>query len=189
MKTKVFTILAVVMMLIVSPVRAEVWTSGHHEIFDGDVYGEVDIYNDVTLDIFGGDIFRLAAFDTTITKWYDGEMDTLWARDNSIINIYGGSLDILWAAENSLVSLYSCSLERFASDQNGTLNLYAYDVIHHTTGGYWNSGWVEGRYLIDNSYFDFDIHGDETFSNINIIPEPTMFLLLGLGSLFLRNRR
>jgi len=32
-----------------------VWESGHHEIFDGNIYSEIWMYNDCTLDIFGGD--------------------------------------------------------------------------------------------------------------------------------------
>lgn len=50
-------------LLLSGPVLAEVWTSGHYEIVDGNSYGELDIYNDVTVDIFGGTIGRLAAFD------------------------------------------------------------------------------------------------------------------------------
>jgi hypothetical protein len=184
-------ITAAVMLLGVCPVQADTeWYSGHHVITDdNEPFGEIYIYNTVTLDILGGDIFRLDTYDTTITNWYDGQMDTLKTHDDSIVNIYGGSLDILREAENSVVSLYGGSLGRFASDQNGFLNLYAYDVIHHTTGGYWNGGWVEGRYLNDNSYFDFDIPDDDTFLHINVIPEPTTLLLFGLGGLLLRKKR
>ena len=106
MKTKIFSILAAVILFEVCPVRATTWTSGHHEIFDGDVYGELDIYNDVTLDIFGGDIGSLWAFDNTFTNWYDGEMIYLRARDDSIVNIYGGILDILgWFADHTATAL------------------------------------------------------------------------------------
>ncbi|MHC4283094.1 MAG: PEP-CTERM sorting domain-containing protein [Planctomycetota bacterium] len=187
---KIFSmVVALFICLMLQPLKATVWTEGHHEIVDGDVYGEIDIYNDVTLDIFGGDIFRLAAFDTTITDWYDGVMDTLWARDNSVINIYEGILDnILWSSGNSVTNLYGGSLDKFASDQNGVLNLYAYDVIYHTTGGYWNGGWIEGKFLVNDLYFRFDIDNIDTFSNINIIPEPTTFLLFLLSILAMRKR-
>lgn len=170
MKTKVITILAIVMFFGISTIRATVWTSGHHEIFDGDVYGELDIYNDVTLDIFGGDILRLAAFDTTITDWHEGTMDVLWVNDNSIVNIYGGSL------------------EEMAAIENGQINLYAYDIVHTTTGGHYGIGQVMGYYYSDNSYFCFDLGNLETYSHINIIPEPSTLLLISLGLLFLRKR-
>jgi len=173
MKTKVIkTILVILILCGVNPVPADtVWTEGHHEINDGDIYGEIWMYNDCMLDIFGGDIFRLAAYDTTITNWYDGEMNYLWTRDDSIVNIFGGSLD------------------RFDPGENGLVNLYAYDVIHHTTGGYWDGGWIEGKYLIDDSYFNFDIPGEFAVTHINIVPEPGTLFLLGLGILLVVNKR
>ncbi|MDH4240782.1 MAG: PEP-CTERM sorting domain-containing protein [Phycisphaerae bacterium] len=160
-------------MLAFLPVNLQagtVWESGHHEIFDVEVYGELDIYNDVTLDIFGGDILRLAAFDTTITDWHDGTMDVLWVNDNSIVNIYGGSL------------------EEMAAIENGQINLYAYDIVHTTTGGHYGIGQVMGYYYSDNSYFCFDLGNLETYSRINIIPEPSTLILISLGLLFLRKR-
>jgi hypothetical protein len=165
----VFTFL--ILLLISSPLTADtVWVSGHHEINDGDMYGEIWMYNDCTLDIFGGTIGRLAAYDTTVTDWYDGSMNTLWTRENSIVNIFGGLLD------------------RFDPGENGLVNLYAYDVVHHTTGGYWDGGWIEGRYLVDDSYFNFDIPGEFAVSHINIVPEPSTLVLISLGLLFLRKR-
>jgi len=172
MKTKLFTILAALMFFGVCTVKADtVWTSGHHEIYDGDVYGEIWMYNDCTLDIFGGDIGRLATFDMTLTNWHGGSMIELWMNDNSIANIYGGLLN------------------RFDPGENAALNLFAYDVQYHPTGGYWNGGWIEGKYCSDDTYFDFDIPGQYAISHINIVPEPTTLMLFGLGGLFLRKKR
>jgi len=170
MKTKLFTILAVLVLFVVCPVKATTWTSGHHEIVDGDVYGEVSIYNDVTLDIFGGDIFRLAAYDNTYTNWYGGDMHTLWARDNSIVNIFGGDLLVLAAAENSLV------------------NLCAYDVVIETTGGHYDQGYVTGKFYSNDDFFYFDTAKD-AYLHINIIPEPATIFLMCLGGVFLRKKK
>jgi len=175
MKTRVIraiyglAILAVLMLFTVNPVRATTWTEGHHEIFDGDTYWETYIHNDVTLDIFGGDIYRLDAYDTTLTNWYGGQMDTLRARDDSIINIYGGNL---WT---------------FAGTENSLANLYAYDVLITHTGGFWDDGQVFGKFCADDSSFSFDLWGDNSYLHINIVPEPTSLLLLSLGGLLLRS--
>jgi len=150
-----FLLIPLLVCLFLRNVQADtVWESGHHEINDGDVYGEIWMYNDCTLDILGGEVSRLAAYDVTVTDWFGGQMLILWARDDSIVNIYGGTLGDLWAAENSLI------------------NLYAYDVIYHPTGGYYNLGWIEGRYLDNDLYFEFDLAGPDTFSHMNVVPQP-----------------
>lgn len=171
MKTKaIITIL--VLFFGTYPAKGDViWTEGHHEINDGDSYFELEIYNDVTLDIFGGDIYYVFAFDSTITNWYDGQMTYFVSNDNSIANIYGGILFGLGSGENSQI------------------NLYAYDIQHHLTGGHWDSGWVEGRYFMTNRHFEFDLWGQDTYSHINIVPEPATILLLGLGSIIVIRKR
>jgi len=170
MKAKLFTILVVAMMLGVCPVKGDtVWTEGHHEIVDGNVFGEIWMYNDCTLDIFGGDIGRLAAYDTTFTNWYDGEMDTLWTRDDSIVNIFGGQLGGLSSQHNSVV------------------NLCAYDIVFEPSGGH-DDGWIYGKYYADDSPFAIHL-GADTYVHVNIIPEPTTLLLLSIGGPFLRKKR
>jgi hypothetical protein len=170
LRKKILTILAVVTFSCTYPIQAQVWTSGHHIISSGDEYWEIYMYNDCILDIFGGDIARLAAYDTTVTNWYDGQMYTLWTRDDSIVNIYGGDLDILWAAESSRV------------------NIFAYDVAVMPTGGRYNQGYATGYFYSNDEPFYFDISQD-TYLHINVIPEPATFLLLGLGSLWIVKKK
>jgi hypothetical protein len=161
-----------ILLLFSSPLMATSWDSGHHELVDGNSYGEVRIYNDVILDIYGGGISYVFAYDNTLTNWYDGEMGYFVTDNNSTANIYGGVLDIgLGAAGNSIV------------------NLYAHDVIITDIGGYWDTGQLTGKYNLNNQQFTFDLWGSDTYTHIITIPEPTTFLLLLSGILLFRRRR
>jgi hypothetical protein len=168
---KIFLIVALFIFLIFLPLKADtIWTEGYHEINDGDVYTEIWMYNDATVDILDGEIFKLEAFDMTGVVMFDGQMDLLFTHNDSTINIHGGHLGALASIENS--SVY----------------LYAYDVVHHPTGGHYDGGWVEGNYLDNGLYFSFDLGALETFSHITVIPEPSTILLLSLGGLLVRRR-
>ena len=169
MKTKIKTVIIMLILFSACPAGAVIWTEGYHQMVAGENYGESAIYNDVKLDIFGGDILHVYAFNSTTTNWYEGQMYYFLAHDNSVVNIYGGGLLIgLGAGDNSQV------------------NLYAYDIQYHLTGGHWDDGWIEGRYLVTNNYFAFDLWGQDTYSHIRTVPEPTTLFLLGLGGLLLR---
>jgi len=163
MRMRLKLILAI-LFVFACQLRADtIWTEGHHEIYDGDEYWEISMYNDCTLDILGGDTYRLAAYDTTITNWYNGTMNTLWARESSIVNIYGGSLGDIGADGQSIV------------------NLYAYDTILDVS-----TFILSGRYYTNDNFFTIDVHNADVYSHINIIPEPISLLLLCAGGLLIR---
>jgi len=137
------------------PAQADtVWLSGHHEIVDGDVYGEIYMYNDATATMFGGDVYKLETYDYSTFDVIDGIMGLLYVHENSTVNIHGCDLYALGATGVALV------------------NLYAYDVIYHPTGGHFDRGWIEGKYVVDDIPFSFDLNHLDTFSHINVIPEP-----------------
>lgn len=153
------------------PIEADtVWISGHHDIFDGDLYGEIYMYNYSTATMYGGDVYKLETYDYSAFDMLDGELTDLRVHDNSISNLYGGNLN------------------RLGITENGSLDLYAYDVIHHPTGGYYDRGWLEGNFLANDLYFSFDFVEPDTFSHINVVPEPATFLLFALVALMLRKR-
>jgi hypothetical protein len=157
MKTKIFLIIVATILIGACPVQADtVWLTGHHEIVDGNVYGEIWMYNDATVDIWGGDIIRLAAFDVSSANVFGGQMDELWVGDDTTVDIYGGALSALWSGENGLVYIYG------------------YDVIYDPTGGGYGNGWIEGTYYSDDSTFGFSLLSQDTYSHIIVASEPVM---------------
>jgi hypothetical protein len=179
MRKKIRTIILLGLLFLTCPLRADIfWTEGHHEINANETYGEIWMYNDCTLDIFGGEIARVAAYDTTITNWYGGQMYELWAKENSIVNIYGGQLlypsggsGYLWLADNSII------------------NIFAYDVTFTPNGIGWGQGQLKGKYYLDNNNFILYLPNNGDYSHINIVPEPATFLLLALSGLLLKKRK
>lgn len=153
MKTKICIIIVLTILIGVCPAQADtVWLSGHHEIIDGDLYGEIYIYNDVTLDMFGGEVYKLETFNVSAFDMLNGQMDMLLAWDDSTVDIFGGDLGVLLSAESS--SVY----------------LYAYDVIYSPDGGDWSGGQLMGKYYSDDTLFSVDLMSPETYSHITVIP-------------------
>lgn len=171
-KKEIITILIVIILCGVCHVRADtVWDSGHHEIFDGDVYWEIWMHNDATADMWGGDVYQLGTLGSSRFSMFGGTMDILLGRYDSIVNIHGGDISSAGLAENAV------------------MNLYAYDVVYHPTDGGddWSTGWLEGKYYATDEYFTFDFSTYDA-SRLNIIPEPSTLLLLALGGLLLMKR-
>ncbi len=168
---KILAVLVAVMLLGVGEVRADTeWTSGHHVVSGSDSYFEICMYSNATADIFGGEIYKLETFNITAVDIFGGQMDLLYVHDDSTINIYNGNLDALGVTEN------------------GSVDLYAYDVTYHPDGGHFDRGWIEGKYIADDLFFTFDLNHLDTFSHINVVPEPSTILLFALGTLFLRKQ-
>lgn len=172
---KIILMIITIALFGIHPVQAAIeWQNGHYEVFENDYFAEIDMLENATADMFGGQIDKIALFQDCSLSVYGGQIGVIWTEDISIVNIHGGVLNEYWVSW-------------------GTLNLYAYDLTHTTIGGLWDDGQVTGTYYSDNSNFTFDLrdvggHADP-YSRINIVPEPTTFLLVGLGAIALRKRK
>jgi hypothetical protein len=172
---KTLIILAVVMLLGVYPVRADLVFSSGYNTYD-DSYGynfEVWVINDAVLDVLGGEMKSLRSIDLATANVYNGDIEWLETWDNGVINIYGGNMIWLGAWDSGLI------------------NLYAYDVTYHPTGGgtWGDKEWIEGTFYSGNNVFSLWLYNDEAYSHVNIVPEPAILLMLSLGSLLVRKRK
>jgi len=174
MKAKLSIILAAIILVGLGQAQASVLflESGHHIWKDSDpYYDEVFLKNDASLDFLGGTIGKLSTLHDSQADLEGGQMQSLWTFDDSFVHYYAGELDYISASHNS------------------TVFLYAYDVVYAPTGGINNQGYVEGFFYRTHEAFGFSCWNTPTWSRIEIVPEPTTFLMLGLGGLMLRKRR
>jgi len=174
MKTKIITIMAMVMLASVCPVKADlVFDSGYNTFTDSDPqWEEIFVENDAILDFLSGNAVKLDLRHTATANIYGGTMTTLWTGDSSVVNLYYCiDIDVLGAFDNSVI------------------NLYTDNFIFSTEGGRYGYGYVEGTYYNTTMDFHISFYDDTSYSHINTVPEPATFLLLGLGGALLRKRK
>jgi len=171
MKSRIFWLITTLLTSVCSVQADEVWDSGHY-IMDGEVYFEISMYNDATADILSGEAYKLEMFNNTSADIFGGTIDVVLIWDNSNINIMGGQF------------------QRLGSYDNSEIFLHAYDVTYHPTGGgnHGDMPWIEGIYISDDSHFSCDLWGQDVYSHINVVPEPSGLLLFFIGGIFAKRR-
>jgi len=190
MKTKIWLIIAAAILLATCPGKADlVFDSGYNIFDDNDpYYDEVWVINDAVLDVLGGAMWKLELSDFATANIHGGDIDLLALNHNTIVNIYSGYIDLSSIQDSAVVNIHGGTLDYFAAAESSLAYLYAYDVTYHPTGGLENEGWIEGKYYLSDAPFSFSFYNDFSYSHVNIVPEPTTFLLLGIGGLLLRKR-
>ena len=176
MKKHFLTIVIVVLSVVCSANGALWYSSGYNTFTGTDSQGEeVFVGNDASLDFLSGTASGLRVGTT--------------ATSTATANLYGGAITYdLYTSGNSVTNIYLIDLGILMSDQDSTVNIYAYDVTFYSTGGINNEGYMTGMYYQDDVSFVIDFWNPETVSHVNIVPEPTTFLLFGVGGLLIRKR-
>jgi len=143
-----------------------------------------------TANVSGGVVAGLYAWDySTVSVFDTGSVFSLSARgDFGVVNIYGGSAAFVDAYESGTVNLYGGDVSEYLSAPDGIINIFGYDLSKTSTGGNYGYGFVTG-YWIDGTSFSIDLLSPETYSNINLIPEPASLLLLVFGCFLLKRKK
>ncbi len=177
MKTKVITILAVVIFFPVSQVQAiDIDFYSDATIENGDVYNIVRIYDtppyNTTVDMFGGSVESLRTYDSSTANIYGGVvLAEIRTANLSTVNINGGNvtLDVLAVGDSSIINVYGGGLYVGNSpgfSEASTVNIYGY-------GFNYGSNQLTG-FLSDGSSFTFNELPFRKYSHMNLIevPEP-----------------
>ena len=143
-----------------------------------------------TANISGGSIYGVSAWDyTTVNLSVTGNVTTLGARVSGTINMMGGTAEYLGALDSGTVNIYGGLItESLGAWNDAVVNIYGYDFNYDPMGGSRDGGQLTGFWL-DSTAFIIDLKGSDTYSHINLIPEPCSLLLLALGCLFLKRKK
>jgi len=153
MKTKLFAILAVVILFLAATAQAypnwDIYSDT--DIYSG-TYGLINVYDtppdNTTVNMYGGLADYIGTHDSSTLNMFDGHTE-LQAMDTSTINISGGevSLALAWqygeinissnaqingvdSRNFSVISIYGGNVELIGALDSGTVNLYGGDVTN-----------------------------------------------------------
>ena len=157
--------------------------------FDGSA--QIGANNNSIINITGGTLNGADAYNYGTVNFYNGAISTsLGAYDYGISNLYGGTIDHMGAVGSGEVNIYSgLIMDSLSAYESSILNLYAYNFYYDPTGGNYDGGKITGNWILDDVYFDISLYGSDTFSHINVVPEPATLFLFALGTLFLKRGR
>jgi hypothetical protein len=188
MKAKWLGVAWVVVLLAVCQAWADiVFDSGYNIYDDSNGYNyEVWVTNDAHLDVLGGSMWKLELTNLATSNIYSGDIELLTLNHNTFVNIYSSDVNFLAIQDYTVVNIHGGTLNYFAAVESSLAYLYAYDVNYHSSGGLGGEGWIEGKYISNDTPFSFSFYNDVSYSHINIVPEPTTLLLMGLGAIIVR---
>jgi hypothetical protein len=200
-------ILALVLILCVCNVQAEItWDGGHH-IFSEGSEDYVYMYNEASADIIGGDIGELYMYDFTESDITGGHIGALLCDDSSyayihdsgsislirpnhssVVDIYDGTINDVLAIGSSITNIYGGSLYILDARESSIVNLYTIVYDFDPSGGFYGAGLLTGEWI--GSGASFSINFDEgTIDHVNFVPEPGTVCLFSFGGLVIYHLR
>ena len=146
------------------------------------------------INIWAGIHLGLQVKDSSETNIFGGEIsDITRVYDFSTINITGGILSTLEIHSTATANLYGGELEVLQvvdDDKADVVNIYGYGLAKIPYGGLNGDGIVTG-FWTDGTPFLINLYNPNTYSHINLVPEPATLGLVLMGGLvgLLRKRR
>jgi len=169
----------------------------------------IGTYDASTVNIIGGHVNTLDATEFSTANVSGGEVYSLWAVGSATVtlsgtaiisslsprgssgtaNVYGGTVDYIAVLEWGTVNLYGGVVsDSLYVGELATANIFGYDLVKTSSGGTYGYGQVYG-YWLDDTPFSIELSTAETYSHIELIPEPNTLIFLALGALFVTRKK
>ena len=148
-------------------------------------------YESSTVNISGNDHsnpFNITAMNNSIINFSGtAQGEEVYAENAATINITGGTIDDLTTRNSGVINIYAGDISNVWAQDNTAVNVLGCNLVKSLTGGAYGYGFVQGIYN-NQSSFDIDFRGSDTYSHVNLIPEPITMLLLSIGGILIRRR-
>jgi len=143
-RKQILAILAAVMLIGAVNVQAagdwDIYSDA--EIHDGDEYWNVRVFDTppahTTLDMFGGLVDSMGAFDESTINISEGYVSTLLGYEFSTVNLSGGFVHTLDALDSGTVNVWGDAgvVSLFADGESGVVNMSGGAVYHTGAAGF-----------------------------------------------------
>lgn len=203
MKTQIFILIVGVISLVGNVQGVLIWDSGDHVFSEGSE-DFIEMYNDATATISGGEIWEFYMYDFSSASFSGGnvmqiladDLSSVTVQDSSVIDflkplgsskisLNGGFVNILSSRELSKTSIYGGSLNIIDALGSSEIIIYAKSYEYIPGGGQFGDGLLTGIWLYGNDSFTIELLGSETINHITIVPEPMTLVVFFIGGGFL----
>ena len=150
---------------------------------------EVGAFDTSTVNLLGGNLSGAIAWDNAEVNLFncDYSLD-LSVGGSGIANMTGGTVDYVSAGGSGIINLFGGFVANSLNAwDSAVVNVHGYDLFKTTTGGFYGYGQVSGFWL-DSMAFTIDFSTAETYSHINLVPEPSTLVLMGLGMMIMKGK-
>jgi len=150
---------------------------------------EMGAFDTSTINIFSGNLSGAVAWDNAEVNLFDCDYSLdLSVGGSGIANMTGGTVEYLSAGGSGIINLFAGLVtDSLNAWDSAAVNVYGYDLSKTITGGVYGYGQMSGFWL-DDTAFTIDFSTAETYSHINLVPEPGTLILMGLGMMIMKRR-